>query len=149
MLNACTKRYLLKPIIPIIIYYHSTAESTLRMTNSMDIRRSQHYLPYISSLIFDKTCFTTYLMLGIVLVCRRPRQLPTMRVRNFHSKESKLGASPSFSRKLTTRYLLKPIRDPHDPLITRGCPFANVSDQKHNITRDIPPSQSRQVRAQF
>jgi hypothetical protein len=22
---------------------------------------------------------------------------------------------------------------PHDPLITRGSPFANVSDQKHNI----------------
>jgi hypothetical protein len=34
-------------------------------------------------------------------------------------------------------------RDPHDPLITRGSPFANLSDQKHNITSDIPPSQSR------
>jgi hypothetical protein len=39
-------------------------------------------------------------------------------------------------------------RDPHDPLIARG-PFANVSDQKHNIISDIPPSQSRPVRAQF
>ncbi len=41
------------------------------------------------------------------------------------------------------------VRDPHDPLITRGSPFANVSDQKHNITCDISPSQSRQTRAQF
>jgi hypothetical protein len=40
-------------------------------------------------------------------------------------------------------------RDPHDPLITRGSPFANFFDQKHNITSDIPPSQSRPVRAQF
>jgi hypothetical protein len=40
-------------------------------------------------------------------------------------------------------------RDPHDPLITRGSPFANVSDQKHNIACDTPPSQSRPVRAQF
>ncbi len=40
-------------------------------------------------------------------------------------------------------------RDPHNPLITRGSPFANVSDQKHNIISDIPPSQSRSVRAQF
>jgi hypothetical protein len=40
-------------------------------------------------------------------------------------------------------------RDPHDPLITRGSPFAIVSDQKHNITCGIPPSQSRPVRAQF
>jgi hypothetical protein len=27
-------------------------------------------------------------------------------------------------------------RDPHDPLITRGSPFANLSDQKHNISCD-------------
>ena len=40
-------------------------------------------------------------------------------------------------------------RDPHDPLISRGSPFANVSDQKHKISCDIPPSQSRPVRAQF
>ncbi len=25
-------------------------------------------------------------------------------------------------------------RDPHDPLVTSGSPFANVSDQKHNVT---------------
>jgi hypothetical protein len=38
---------------------------------------------------------------------------------------------------------------PHDPVISRGSPFANVSDQKQNIFCDIPQSQSRQVRAQF
>ncbi len=43
-------------------------------------------------------------MFDIVLVCRRLRQLPPMRVQNLHSK---LGASQSFSRKITTRYLLK------------------------------------------
>ncbi len=37
--------------------------------------------------------------------------------------------------------------DPHDPLIGRGSPFANVSDQTQNIGRPVPPSQSRPVRA--
>ena len=44
-------------------------------------------------------------MFDIVLVCRRPRQLPPMRVHIF--TPSNLGASQSFSRKITKRYLLK------------------------------------------
>ena len=68
-----TTRYLLKLIIPIIIYYHST----LRMTDS--IRPAG--CPPITRLVTLFYHFVNIrLNFDIVLVCRRPRQLPPMRV---------------------------------------------------------------------
>ncbi len=66
-------RYLLKLIIPIIIYYHST----LRMTNSI----SPAGCPPITTLLALFYHFVNVrLNFNIVLVCKRPRQLPPMRV---------------------------------------------------------------------
>ena len=55
-----------------------------------------------------KTYFSS-LMFDIVLVCRRLRQLPPMRfqVNPSLGKSILLSESQSFSRKITTRYLLK------------------------------------------
>ena len=68
-----TTRYLLKLIIPIIIYYHSTP----RMTDSI----SPAGCPPITTLLALFYHFVNArLNFNIVLVCRRPRQLPPMRV---------------------------------------------------------------------
>ena len=100
MLNTGTKRYLLKLIIT---YYHSM----LRRTNSkrrVDVPRITTQLVYFSSLIFDKRFFF-FVNVDIVLVCRRPRQLPPMSVQIFTSNLEPVN--PSLD-KITKRYVLKP-----------------------------------------
>jgi hypothetical protein len=80
MLNASTKRYLLKPI-KVTTYYHSmlwTPDSKRRV----DIFRITTGFVNFSSLIFGKGYFSS-LMLTLFLVCRRPRHLPPMRVQIF------------------------------------------------------------------
>jgi hypothetical protein len=68
-----TTRYLLKLIMPIIIYYHST----LRMTDSI----SPAGCSLITTLLALFYLFVNFrLNFDIVLVCRRPRHLPPMRV---------------------------------------------------------------------
>jgi hypothetical protein len=62
MINADIKRYLLKPIIKSTTYYHSM----LRRPDS-----TTQFI-YCSSLFF-------FVNVDIVLVCRRPRQLPAFR----------------------------------------------------------------------
>ena len=50
-------------------------------------------------------------MFDIVLICRKPRQLPPMRVQIFTPNRDlePVNDCQSCSRKITTRYLLKPI----------------------------------------
>ncbi len=99
MLTTGTKRYLLKPIIKITTYYHSTQlEDQLHTSGWMSADHNTTCL--FSSLIIDKSCFFSTLFWRVE---RRPRQLQPMRP-NLHSK---LVASQSFSRKITRRYLLK------------------------------------------
>jgi hypothetical protein len=70
-----TTRYLLKLIIPIIIYYYSTLRNRVRMTDSI----SPAGCPPITTLLALFYHFIIVrLSFGIVLVCRRPRQLPPM-----------------------------------------------------------------------
>ena len=100
MLNTGTKRYLLKLIIT---YYHSM----LRRTDSkrwVDVPRITTQLLYFSSLIFDKRIFF-FVNVYIVLVCRRLRHLPPMRVQIFTSNLEPVH--PSLD-KITKRYVLKP-----------------------------------------
>jgi hypothetical protein len=68
-----TTRYLLKLIIPIIIYYHST----LRVTDSISPAGCP---PITTWLALFYHFVNVRLNFDIVLVCRRPRQLPPMRV---------------------------------------------------------------------
>ena len=99
MLNTGTKRYLLKLIIT---YYHSMLWRT-DSKRRVDVPRITTQLVYFSSLIFDKKKF--FVNVDIVLVCRRPRQLPPMSVQIFTSNLEPIN--PSLD-KITQRYVLKP-----------------------------------------
>jgi hypothetical protein len=61
MLNADTKRYLLKLIITIITYYHSMLQRT-DSKRRMDVPRITTQLVYISSLILDKKYFSLLML---------------------------------------------------------------------------------------
>ncbi len=71
-----TTRYLLKLIIPIIINYHST----LRMTDSISPAGIAGCPPITTLLALFYHFVNVRLNFDVVLVCRRPRQLPPMRI---------------------------------------------------------------------
>jgi hypothetical protein len=68
-------------------------------------------------------------MLDIVLVCRRSRHLPPMRVQIFTPNLEPVISIQTFSRKITKRYLLKPII----PIITYNHSMLQRTTSKRRV----------------